>query len=55
MTCIHGNKVNKIYECNLIHDIINPPKRTRILNIDYSPILHEFMNTRKGREKFNNF
>ena len=30
MTCIHGNEVNKISECNLIHDILNPPKRTKI-------------------------
>ena len=23
MTCMHDNKVNKIAECNLLHDILN--------------------------------
>ena len=55
MTCIHGNKVNKIYECNLLHDILNPPKHTKLLNSHYSPILNGCMNTRKGRAKFKNF
>ena len=32
MTCIHDNEVNNIAECNLLHDIINPPKRTKKLN-----------------------
>ena len=49
MTCIHENKVNKISECNLIHDIINPPKRTENINSNYYPILHVYMNTRRGR------
>ena len=26
---IHDNEVNKIAECNLLHDIINPYKRTK--------------------------
>ena len=30
MTFIHENIVNKINECNLLHDIRNPPKRTKI-------------------------
>ena len=30
MTCIHGNEVNKITEFSLIHNILNPPKRTKI-------------------------
>ena len=55
MTRIHDDEVNKISECNLLHDIINPPKRTRILNIHYSPIINGCMNTRKSRAKFNNF
>ena len=25
---IHGNKGNKLAEYNLLHDILNPPKRT---------------------------
>ena len=54
MTYIHDNEVNNIAKCNLLHDIINPPKRARNINIHYSPILHGFMNTRKGRSKFKN-
>ena len=54
MTNIHDIEVNKISECNLLHDITNPNKRTKILNIHYSPILHVYMNARKGmiRAKF---
>ena len=55
MTHIHNNKVKKIAECDLQHDIINPCKRTNNLNSHYSPILYGCMNTRKGREKFKNF
>ena len=36
---IHDYEVNKIAEWNLLHDIINPTKRTKKLNIHYSPIL----------------
>ena len=28
MIHIHDKEVNKISECNLLHDIINPPKHT---------------------------
>ena len=45
VACIHGNNVNKIFECNLLHDILNPPKCTKIFNSHYSPIMHECMNT----------
>ena len=55
MNRIHDNKVNNIAEFNLIHDIINPPKRTKKLNRHYSPIIHECMNTRKGKAKYKNF
>ena len=55
MTCIHEKEVYKIAECNLLHDIINPPKRAKHLNVNYSPILHGCMNTIKGRGKFKNF
>ena len=55
MSFIHENEVNKVSECNLIHDILNPSKRTGLLNIHYYPILHGCMNTRKGRETFKNF
>ena len=44
--------MNKIAECNLINDIINPPQRTKNLNNHKSPILHGCMNTQKGRERF---
>ena len=50
MNYIHENKVNKKYECNLLHAIINHYKRTRILRSHYSPIIHVCMNT-KGVEK----
>ena len=26
---IHGRKANKISECNLVRDILNPPKHTK--------------------------
>ena len=46
---IHDNEVNNIAECNLLRDIINPPKRAKNVDIHYSPILHGCMKTRKGR------
>ena len=48
-------EVNKIPKCSLLHDIINPPKRAKILNGPYSPILHGCMNNIKGKEKFKKF
>ena len=55
MVHIHDKEVNNISECNLIHDMINPPKCARIININYPPILHGCMNTREGRTNFKNF
>ena len=55
MVFIHDKEVNKILEFNLLHDIINPPKRTKTLNIRYSIILHGCINTRKVKAKFKNF
>ena len=55
MTLIHDNKLNNISECNLLHYIPNPPKCTKILNSNYSPILHGFMNNRKGKVRFKSF
>ena len=49
MTCIHEYKVNKLFENFLLDDILNPPKCAKNLNIHYSPILQECMNTRKGK------
>ena len=54
MTYIHRNKVNKLAECNLLHDIINPGKRTETLISYYFPIIHGFMNTQKGKANFKN-
>ena len=51
MICINENGVNKIYECNLLNDILNPSTRAKNLNIHYSPILHGCINTQNGRAK----
>ena len=55
MTRIHNHEVNKIAECNLLHDIINPPKRAKHLNIYYCPIIHGCMNTGKYKANFKTF
>ena len=52
MTRIHNNEVKNISECNLLHDITNPPKQAKYLNRHYSPIIHGCINTRKGKPKF---
>ena len=49
-------KKNKKHpNANLLHDILNPPKRTKNVKIHNSHILHGCMNTQKGRAKFENF
>ena len=55
MNFIHDNKINKIAECNLLHDILNPLKHTRNINSHYFPILCGCMNMRRGREKCKTF
>ena len=55
MTCMHDSKVNHISGFNLPHGVLNYPKHTKILNMHYSPILHGYMNTIKGRVRFKNF
>ena len=55
MIRIHNNEVNNIYEFNLLHDIINHPKRAKYLNNHYSHNLHGCINTRKLEAKFKNF
>ena len=55
MIFIHDNKVNNIAECNLLHDIINPPKRAKNINIYYSTILHGCINTRINKARLKNF
>ena len=52
---IHDTKVNNIAEWNLIHDILNPSKRTKNTNSNYPPILHGYLNTCQGKAKFNSF
>ena len=47
MIQIHEIEVNKIPELNLLHDISDPPKRAKHLNINYSPIIHGCMNTKQ--------
>ena len=55
MTRMNDNEINNISECNLLHDIINPPKRTKKLNSRYYPILNGYMHTRKGKANFKSF
>ena len=55
MACINGNKVNKIPDFNLLHDIINPPTCTETLNSRWCPIIKVCMNTLKGEARFNKF
>ena len=55
MTRIHNNEVKIISKCNLLHDIINPPKLTKNLNIHYSTILHGCMNTKRVKRSFKTF
>ena len=55
MTRIHNNEVKNIAKCNLLHNIINAPKRAKSLNSHYSTILNGCMNTRKSKARFNNF
>ena len=52
MIHINAKEVNKIAKFNLLHDIINPSKRTKNLNNHYSHIIHGCMNNRQDRAKF---
>ena len=54
MNFAYDNKVNNIYEWNLLHNIINPYKCTKYINIYHSPILCGCVNTRGGREEYKN-
>ena len=45
MPRIHNIEVGNIAECNLLHDIISTPRRTKHLNRHYYPVLHGCMNT----------
>ena len=47
-------KANKLYLGHLLHDIINPPKQRKKLNIHYNSILQGYMNIRQSKLKFNN-
>ena len=51
MRNIHDNDVNNLNEYNLLNNILNPYKRTKNTSSRCSPILHGFMNTRRGLGK----
>ena len=55
MNNIHDNKVNIIVEFNLLHDILNTSEHTQNIKSHHFPILHGYMNTRKGEEKCKSF
>ena len=52
MIHIHDKEVSKIAKYDILHDIINPPKRVIILRRHYCPLIRGCMNTRNGRAKF---
>ena len=54
MNIIHDNNVNNVNELNLLHDILNPSKRTKNINSHYCPILDVCMNTRRSGAIFEN-
>ena len=55
MNLIHDKEVNNISECNLLHNILNPSKFIKNININYSPILHLCTNKRRLMEKIKTF
>ena len=55
MNNIHDNKVNIIVEFNLLHDILNTSEHTQNIKSHHFPILHGYMNTCRGRAKFQKF
>ena len=55
MTFIHNKEVNNIAEYNLLHDNLIHFLNAKKFNIHYSPNIHGFMNTRKGKAKFKNY
>ena len=55
MNFIHDGNVDNIDACNLLYDILNTYKITKNITSHYDPILHECINTHKGKAKFNHF
>ena len=55
MNLIHDNEVNLISDYNLLYDILNTSKYTKIKNKHYSHILNRCMNTREGKSRFKKF
>ena len=55
MNHIHDNEVNNIYECNLLHAILNTSRSTKNISIYDYTFLHGCMNTCTGRAKFKDF
>ena len=52
---VHENKVNKLFGCNSLNVILDPPKLSKTLNSHHYPILKGCMNILEGKEKFKNF
>ena len=55
MMRIYDKEVNKITECNLLRDMINPTKRAKYLNSYYYLILHVCINSRIVTAKSKDF
>ena len=55
INCIHDNEVNNIAELNLLNYIIDRSKLTKNINSHYSPVRYGYINTRRGKAKFDNF
>ena len=55
MNCIHEKIWNKIFECSLLYDILNPNKHIKVLNRHYAPILRVCINTQKVWSNFKSF
>ena len=52
---IHDKEVNIIEECNLLHDILNPSKKTKNTNSHNSPIPNGWMNKQEGSANCKHF
>ena len=51
----HDNKLNNMSECHLLHDILNPSKITKNININFPPNIHACMNIRRDKTIFKEF
>ena len=55
MNRIHNNEVNNISGWNALNGTINTYKNTKYINSNYFSFLHGYMNTCRGRSKFQKF